>query len=185
MFEKYVEIIKERLTEKRFIHSMNVADCARQIALKYGADPDKAYLGGLLHDICKNDSEENMLQIFVEFGIILDDIQKLSNKLWHSIAGAVYIEHKLGIKDKELLDAVRYHTTARADATLMDKILYIADYVSAERNFDGVEGLRKDLEKSLDLCYRNALQMSILELSQRLKPIHFDTFYAYNSSLME
>ena len=87
--------------------------------------------------------------------------------------------------DKELLDAVRYHTTARADATLMDKILYIADYVSAERNFDGVEGLRKDLEKSLDLCYRNALQMSILELSQRLKPIHFDTFYAYNSSLME
>ena len=116
---------------------------------------------------------------------ILDDIQKLSNKLWHSIAGAVYIEHKLGIKDKELLDAVRYHTTARADATLMDKILYIADYVSAERNFDGVEGLRKDLEKSLDLCYRNALQMSILELSQRLKPIHFDTFYAYNSSLME
>lgn len=185
MFENYVEIIKERLTEKRFIHSMNVADCARQIALKYGADPDKAYLGGLLHDICKNDSEENMLQIFEEFGIILDDIQKLSNKLWHSIAGAVYIEHKLGIKDKELLDAVRYHTTARADATLMDKILYIADYVSAERNFDGVEGLRKDLEKSLDLCYRNALQMSILELSQRLKPIHFDTFYAYNSSLME
>lgn len=184
MYEEYVQIIKERLNEKRYIHSLNVAKEARCLADRYGADSDKAYLAGLLHDICKNDSEEKMLQIFSEFGIILDNVQRASKKLWHAIAGAAYIEHVLGIKDRELIDAVRYHTTARENAALMDKILYIADYVSEERDFDGVEKLRSDLKTGLELCYKNALALSVADLCAEHRPIHPDTFYAYNSALL-
>ncbi len=180
MYEEYIEILKSRLNEKRFEHSLNVAKKAREIAVRYGADENKAYLAGLLHDICKNDSEEKMLQIFDKFGIILDNVQVVSKKLWHSIAGAAYIEHFLNISDKELLDSVRYHTTSRENATLMDKIIYIADFVSDERNFDGVDELRQALDESLELCYKNALSMSINVLSSEQCPIHADTFKAYN-----
>lgn len=184
MYEEYVDLIKGRLREKRFIHSLNVAAKAKELAERYGADADKAYLAGLLHDVCKNDTEENMLQIFDEFGIMLDSVQKASKKLWHAIAGAAFIEHKLGIADRELLDAVRYHTTSRENATLMDKILYIADYVSSERDFDGVDDLRRDLNVSLDLCYKNALIMSVSDLCGEHRPIHADTFNAYNEVLL-
>lgn len=186
MYQKYIELLQSRLNEKRFIHSMNVAKKAREMAEKFRADSEKAYFAGLLHDICKNDSKENMLQIFEEFGIMLDDVQKASFKLWHSIAGAAYIEHKLGITDRELIDSVRYHTTARANATLMDKIIYLADYISDERDFDGVDDLRRDLEVGgLDLCYKSALKMSIIELCEIDKPVHPDTLNAYNSTVLK
>lgn len=185
MYQEYIDLLEKRLNPKRFVHSLNVAKKAREMAEKFGADTEKAYLAGLLHDICKNDSKENMLQIFEEFGIMLDDVQKASFKLWHAIAGALYIEHKLGITDSELLDAVRYHTTARANATLMDKILYLADYISDERDFEGVDDLRKDLEIGLDYCYKSALKMSILDLCEIDKPIHTDTLNAYNSAVLE
>ena len=85
MYEQYIDLIKERLRPERYIHSMNVARCAQQLALQYGADPDQAYLAGILHDVCKNDSDGKMLQMFSEFGIILDNDQQHEEKLGHAI----------------------------------------------------------------------------------------------------
>ena len=72
------------------------------MAQKYGGNCDKAYLAGLLHDITKNATKEEHLQIFSEFGIMLNDIEKSAEKLWHAISGAAYIEHVLGIDDAQL-----------------------------------------------------------------------------------
>ena len=79
------ELLKSRLNEKRYEHSLAVADEARRLALKYGADQNKAYLAGLLHDITKNSSREEHLNIFNTFGIILDDVENNSEKLWQAI----------------------------------------------------------------------------------------------------
>ena len=180
MYQQYIDIIKERLKPKRFVHSMNVADCARGLAEKYGADPQKAYLSGLLHDICKNDTEEKQLQMIQEFDIILDNVQSTQKKLWHAVLGAEYIKRVVGIDDKEIIDAVRYHTTARAGMTLLDKILYLADIISEERDFDGVDELRAAADVSLDNAITECLRFSVVDLCNSLKPVHIDTIAAYN-----
>lgn len=180
MYENYKEILKSRLNEKRYYHSMCVADEAKRLASKYGADEDKAYLAGLLHDITKNSTKQEHLQYFSDFGIILNDIEKNAEKLWHAMSGAGYIEHILKIKDAEIIDAVRYHTTAKADMSLLCKILYLADFTSLDRDYDDVSVIRKLVDESLEDALVYALQYSITDLVNNKKAVHSDTLNAYN-----
>ncbi len=182
--ETYKEILKKRLNEKRYYHSLCVADEALRLARKYGGDCDKCYLAGLLHDITKNASREEHLQIFETFGIILSAVEKNSEKLWHAMSGSAYIENVLQIKDSELLDAVRYHTTAKANMCLTSKILYLADFTSKDRDYSDVEVIREKVEISLDSAFVYALQYSIIDLTERSMAIHPDTFEAFNETVL-
>ena len=96
-YEKYIDILKGRLKPRRFNHSLEVAKEAKRLAVLYGADAEKAYLAGLLHDITKNETRDAQLQLFKQFGIILTDIEMNAEKLWHAITGAKYIENILKI----------------------------------------------------------------------------------------
>jgi nicotinate-nucleotide adenylyltransferase len=183
--EEYKAILKDRLYEKRYYHSLCVADEAKRLAKKYGADEEKAYLAGLLHDITKNTSEEEHLKIFKDFGIILSSIELNAQKLWHAISGACYVENILGIKDAEIIDAIRYHTTAKKDMSLLSKILYLADFTSADRDYEDVDILRGIVDKSLDDAFLYALKYSINELIEDEKAIHPDTLDAFNQSVMK
>ena len=188
MSEKYTEykkILQERLTPKRYHHSLCVADEAVRIAAKYGGDTEKAYIAGLLHDITKNASEEEHLHIFREFDIMLNDIEKNAEKLWHAISGAAYIEHMLGINDTEIITAVRYHTTARKNMTQLEKILYLADFTSADRDYDDVDIMRQKLEISMEDALQYALSYTINDLVSRDKPLHLDTVEAYNENALK
>ena len=188
MSEKYIEykkILQKRLTPKRYNHSLCVADEAVRLALKYGGDPDKAYLSGLLHDITKNATEQEHLQIFSEFGIMLNDIEKNAEKLWHAISGAAYIEHVLSIKDQEIITAVRYHTTAREDMTQLEKLLYLADFTSADRDYDDIDIMRQKVEISMEAALDYALSYTISDLVSRGKPLHLDTVKAYNQNALK
>ena len=188
MSEKYTEykkILQERLTPKRYHHSLCVADEAVRIAAKYGGDTEKAYIAGLLHDITKNASEEEHLHIFREFDIMLNDVEKNAEKLWHAISGAAYIEHILGINDTEIITAVRYHTTARKNMTQLEKILYLADFTSADRDYDDVDIMRKKLEISMQAALQYALSYTINDLVSRDKPLHLDTVEAYNENALK
>ena len=188
MSEKYTEykkILQERLTPKRYHHSLCVADEAVRIAAKYGGDTEKAYLAGLLHDITKNASEEEHLHIFREFDIMLNDVEKNAEKLWHAISGAAYIEHILGINDTEIITAVRYHTTARKNMTQLEKILYLADFTSADRDYDDVDIMRQKLEISMQAALQYALSYTINDLVSRDKPLHLDTVEAYNENALK
>ena len=182
--KEYKDILAKRLGEDRYYHSLCVADEALRLAEKYGGDKDKCYLAGLLHDITKNDSSEEHLKIFAEFGIMLSVIEKNAMKLWHAISGAAYIENYLEIKDDEILDAVRYHTTAKADMSLTAKILYLADFTSKDRNYPDVNIMRKLVDKSLDEAFIYALQYSIIDLTERSKAIHPDTVSAFNQVVL-
>ncbi len=188
MSEKYTEykkILQERLTPKRYHHSLCVADEAVRLAKKYGGDTEKAYLAGLLHDITKNASEEEHLHIFREFDIMLNDVEKNAEKLWHAISGAAYIEHMLGINDTEIITAVRYHTTARKNMTQLEKILYLADFTSADRDYDDVDIMRQKLEISMEDALQYALSYTINDLVSRDKPLHLDTVEAYNENALK
>ncbi len=179
-YDKIREILKQKLKEKRYIHSECVADEAKRLALKYGADSEKAYLAGLVHDITKNDSSEEQLLFFERFGIILDDISKNSEKLWHAVSGSAYVEKVLGITDRDIIDAIRYHTTARENMTTLEKVLYLADFTSRDRDYSDVDVMRRLVDISMEDAMEYALTYTINELVEKKKQIHPDTLSAYN-----
>lgn len=182
---QYKELLQKRLTPKRYNHSLCVADEAVRLAEKYGGDCEKAYLAGLLHDITKNATQEEHLNIFKEFGIMLNDIEKMSEKLWHAISGSAYIEHILGINDSDIITAVRYHTTAREDMTQLEKLLYLADFTSADRDYDDIDIMRAKVEISLEAALDYALSYTINDLVSRGKTLHIDTVKAYNQNVLK
>lgn len=184
-YTEYKEILQKRLTPKRYTHSLCVADEAVRLAKKYGGDTDKAYLAGLLHDITKNASQEEHLHIFEQFGIMLNDVEKNAEKLWHAISGAAYVEHILNIKDDEIITAIRYHTTARADMTQLEKLLYLADFTSADRDYDDIDIMRQKVEISMEAALDYALSYTINDLVSRGKPLHLDTVNAYNENALK
>ena len=168
------------LTAERFNHSVEVSKEAVRLARLYGGDVGKAETAGLLHDICKDTDKSVLLKLFEDNHIALNEQEKRAPKLWHAIAGALFVERELGIKDTDILNAVRYHTTARAGMSLTEKIIYVADFTSPDRSYPGVEKIRQKAGISLEECMREALSFTICDLAGRNMPIHTETVAAYN-----
>ncbi len=180
-FEQYLPLLHERLDDYRYRHSLAVAEEAERLAKRYGyPDPAKAYLAGLLHDITKNASASEQLQMCQRFGIILNDLERGAPKLWHAMTGADYIRRELGIEDEELLGAVRYHTTGRAGMSRLEQILYLADFTSADRDYPDVAEMRRLVDIGPMPALRYALGFTICDLVGKHLPVHPDTFEAYN-----
>lgn len=182
--DQLIEIIRGRESPRRFRHSLAVADEAARLARRYGADEAKARTAGILHDILKDADSGAQLQIFRDFAILLDNVEEQAPKLWHAHAGAVFIEHILGIRDADILAAVRYHTTARAGMSRLEKVLYIADFTSADRDYPDVGEMRRQADESLEAAMEYALAYSIGELLEKRQAVHPDTLAAYNEVVM-
>lgn len=178
-------LVKKMLSPNRYFHSECVARKAEELAQRFGADPEKARLAGLLHDIMKNRQDNYLLQYFDRNAIILTDIEKNSPPLWHSIAGAFFVQQELGIADSDMISAIRYHTTARAGMSVLEKIIYIADCISEDRKFDGVEEERRLAKKSLDKALLHSLRHNIAWLAGSRRPLHPDSIAAYNQLILE
>jgi nicotinate-nucleotide adenylyltransferase len=146
----------------------------------YGGNIDKAYLAGLLHDITKNFSRDQHLKIIEEFDIILSDIEKNSQKLWHAITGSVYAKKFLKIDDPEIVSAIRYHTTAKENMSHLEKILYLADFTSADRNYPDVDVMRKLVDCDMDSAMLYALEYTVNDLHKNGLAVHPDTLMAYS-----
>ncbi len=177
--EQYRDILRGRLTPKRYRHSLAVAEQAEHLARKYGGDPDKARVAGLLHDILKDTDGDSQLQIFKKFDILLDTVEQNAPKLWHAHAGAVFLEHILGITDPEILLPIRYHTTGRANMSVQEIVLYLADFTSADRNYPDVDVMRELAERSIEEAMRYALKYTIDDLNAQGLPVHPDTIACY------
>ena len=183
-YEFLKALLKNRLTDKRFYHSLCVADEAKRLALKYGGDPEQAYLAGLLHDITKNASKEEHFKIFADYEIDLNTIEKRTEKLWHAMSGAAYVKYILKINDDGIIDAIRYHTTAKSGMSLLAKILYLADFTSADRDYEDVDTIRAYVDDSLEKAFIYALESSIIDLVKCGRAVHLDTVSAYNEAVM-
>ena len=176
--------IRPLLSEKRYIHSLNVAEEAASLAEKYGADPEKARLGGILHDCMKDLPSEKQLKKMKQFGIILSDTEQAVKKLWHAILGAAYAEKELGIRDPEILEAIRFHTTGKAGMNPLEKVLFIADFISADRDYPGVDRMREKAARSLEEAILEGTAFTIGELAQGGWCIHPDTVSLYNETVL-
>ena len=182
--KEYQKIIKPHLSDKRYHHSCEVAKAAKRLAKKYGADQEKAEIAGILHDIMKDTPKDEQLKIMNRFGIILNDIEAVTPNLWHQISGAAYVEHELDIKDPEIISPIRWHTSGKKDMTLMEKVVFIADFISDDRDYKGVDKMRAIAKESLDKAIIEGLSFTISELAQNEKAIIPDTFDAYNDAVM-
>lgn len=180
IYEKYEKELKKMLPESRLYHSYCVAKQAKKLAAIYGCDEKKAELAGLLHDITKSLTSDEHLKIINKKNIVLDDIQKTSPKLMHAISGSVYVLKYLDITDQEIISAIRYHTTAKPKMTLLEKIIYLADFTSSDRKFEDAPYMRKIVKKSLNSGMRYGLSFTIKELVDKSSQVHPDTFLAYN-----
>lgn len=183
--EKIKELLRSRLKESRYIHSLNVAESAAELAEIYGADKEKCFTAGLLHDITKNAPDEEHLELFRLAGITLSPDEMHNKKLWHAMSGAEYIKHILKIDDEEIYSAVRYHTTGRAGMSLIEKIIYIADFVSAERDYSDVNVMRALCVQSLESAMLYALRYTIPDLIRKGQTVHKDSLELYNELILK
>lgn len=183
-FEEYKALIKTKMGEKRYIHSVNMAKQAVHLASIYGADVKKAEIAGILHDITKEMCDTEQLQLMNNSGIILTDLQMSAPKLWHSISGACYIRDILNIKDDDIFNAVRYHTTGRANMSLLEKVIFIADFTGEERDYNGADEMKAVAEESLEKAMEIGLSFSITDLVNRRLTVAIDSIEAYNELIM-
>ncbi len=183
MLDIYHKILKQNLTEKRYTHCVNVAQKAVYLAKRYGADVNKAEIAGLLHDVTKQMNDELQLKIISDAGTQLSPIEIKNKKLWHAVSGSAYLKVKLGIDDKEILNAVRFHTTGRAKMSLLEKIIFVADMISDDRNFVGINVAREIAEKNLDKAVCLTSILSIKWLMEKKAIIAPNTLDAYNDTV--
>jgi len=179
-FEEYKDLLRQKLKESRYLHSLAVMERAVFLAKRWGADPEKARIAGLLHDVMKNTDPKNQLIFLREFGIILKQEEKAAFPIWHSFSGALYVEKVLGIADKEIIDSIRYHTTGRADMTLLDKVIFMADLTSSDRNYPDAAFVRELSEEDLDASLLYGIEFVIGDLLRNGKVLHPDTVGCYN-----
>lgn len=183
-FDEYKNIIKVRMGKKRYVHSLNVAKAAQQLAIRYGADVKKAMVAGILHDITKEMSFGEQLQIIESNGIILDKVQIFSPKTWHAISGYVLIKKELGIKDEDILNAVRYHTSGRANMSLLERVIFVADFIGEERDYKGVDIMRSKAKKSLEEAMLYGVSFTIKDLSEKQCAIDMNTIALYDELIV-
>ena len=173
------------LSRERFTHSLNVASEALRLAQAWNENGDAAYLAGLLHDCCKERSRAQMLNLLEDSDIIRDPVFLQSFPVWHGFAAAIYIQSELSVLNAQIIDAVRYHTTGRGGMTRIEEIIYLADLISADRDYPGVETLRAKAHRSIEAAMLEALAFSLKKLLQSDAPVLTDTLNAYNQYLLQ
>lgn len=178
--EEYIEIIRKRLSEKRFHHSLCVSKEAVFLAKKYGGDIEICEIAGILHDICKEADNEELISLVSKSDLDVCEIEKNSRPLWHSIAGAVYVKENLGIDNNEILKSIRYHTVAHRGMSINEKIILMADFISEDRDYEEVDKLRDIAHSSLDDGLLYAMKYQINDIVKKENPIPFCTIDFYN-----
>ena len=166
-----VELIKtleQELSYKRFIHTLSVAGTASSLAMCYGADLEKAETAGLLHDCAKCMDVRKMQRVCEKAGLPVSTFEADSGSLLHSKAGSVLAAEKYGITDPDMINAIRYHTTGRPGMSLLEKIIFVADYIEPGRF----------TAKNLPLVRRLAFS----DIDEALMKILYDTLVYLNST---
>lgn len=150
----------------RVAHVIGCSQTARRLALRHGTDPDAAQRAGILHDVTKALDGRDQLRLCEKYGIILDDFDRQHPKLLHAVTGAAVAQRVFGESDA-VVQAIRWHTSGKADMTTLEKIIYVADYMEPNRDFPGVEKLRQLADTDLDAALRLGLEMAVSHVREQ------------------
>ncbi len=170
--DKYTEYIKNNLPEKRRVHTAGVVETAMKKVKELGLDSEKVFISALLHDCAKYMD----YKAFEDFSIN----EEVPPPVIHSFLGAYVAQNILGIEDEEILDAIRYHTSGKANMSTLSKLIFVADMVEEGRKYEGVEKLRELYEKDFDKCFRECLEEELLHLQNKGQPIYIETINAFD-----
>ena len=170
--------VLDHLDEHRVAHVAGCENEAVQLAVHWGEDPELAAEAAILHDITKRCSKEQQLQYCEKYGIINDNSEIANYRLLHAKTGAALARDLFGVDDT-VYEAIRWHTTGKADMTLFEKILFLADYIEPTRDFEGIDALRALAFEDLDAAMALGLKMTIEEVSRSGREVYADTLIAY------
>ena len=160
------------LDERRIAHVAGCESEAIELARLWGEDPELAAEAGILHDITKRLSYEEQLNLCAKYDMICDHAELAAPKLLHAKTGAALARDLFGVSDA-VFSAIRWHTTGKPDMNLLEKIIYLADYIEPTRDFPGVEKLREFAYEDLDRAMLLGLQMSVDDIrSYGMEPYH-------------
>ncbi|WP_209122964.1 bis(5'-nucleosyl)-tetraphosphatase (symmetrical) YqeK [Alkalihalobacillus sp. BA299] len=179
-----LEIVKPHLTEHRYTHTIGVMETAIHLAKKEGIDERQSEIASIFHDYAKFRPKEEMRQLIKEKKLG-DDFLHYGDELLHAPCGAYWVEHEVGIKDSEILSAIRYHTTGKPNMNTLEKIVFLADYIEPGRQFPGVEEVREAATQDLDYACILSLRNTMTFLMKKNQLIYPDSLAAYNQLLFE
>jgi predicted HD superfamily hydrolase involved in NAD metabolism len=177
--EEALKLVKLQLTDHRYHHTLGVMETAIALAKQYGGDEQKAELAAIFHDYAKFRPKDEMKEIIIEQGYPRN-LLEFNSELWHAPVGAYLVEKEAGISDPEVLEAIRFHTSGRPGMNLLDKIIYLADYIEPGRHFPGVEEVRAVAIENLDQALIMAIKNTISFLLKKNQTVYPETFYTYN-----
>lgn len=177
--------LRTHLNVQRYEHSLRVRDTAVKMAEFYKADREKARLAGLVHDCAKDMSDSELKELVSKHGYQIDEVCKYSSAIMHGLGGSIIAKEVMAIEDEDILNAVTYHTTGRKGMSILEKIIYLADYIEPMRNFPMVEKLRELSYKSLDDALLLSFNNTINYVISRGQLLHYDTIAARNYLLIE
>lgn len=165
-FEELKEQSLRLHKKKRIAHVIGCSETAKRLALIHGADPVDAERAGILHDVTKALTGEEQLRLCKKYGMMISEFERKHTKLLHAVTGAAVAREVFGENDA-VCQAIRWHTSGRADMTTLEKIIYIADYMEPNRDFPGVERLRQLAESDLDAALLLGLEMTADHLREQ------------------
>ncbi len=182
--EELVSWLEGNLKKSRFKHVMGVLDVAIELAEAHGVSKEKAEKAALFHDYAKNFTDDKMRR-YVNEQNLRDEYLTIcgSINLYHGIVGASIAEKKYGVKDRDVLSAIRNHTFGRANMSKLEKIIYLADIMEISRDFEGVDEIREKAFSDLDQAVLGAIDKTLLYLIEKGEAININTIYARNDLL--
>jgi predicted HD superfamily hydrolase involved in NAD metabolism len=172
LLERAEAFARFRLSERRYEHTLRVADTAEDLALAHDLDANRARLSALLHDAAREMEPEDFLNLAQEWHIQVGDPERQSPKLLHGPVAAELARRELGVDDEEVLEAVRAHTTGRPEMGPLALVLYVADKIEPARDYPTVGRLRTLAREDLHRAAEESLRRAIAHNEERGKATH-------------
>ncbi len=179
------DLVKGRLSEKRYQHTLNVKKMAVKLARRYGVNEEKAALAALLHDAAKELPKEEMKALMAQYPQYAEGGESRPVPVWHGVCAAILARTEWGVTDEAVLSAIACHTAGKPGMTKLDKIVYLADMTSKERDWPGVNKLRKLEMKDLDAAMLAALKQTNDFVLSQGKPLDPMSKAAYDDILAQ
>lgn len=179
--DKMIMRLRTKLSEHRFEHSLGVEYTAACMAMVHGADIEDARIAGLLHDCAKGLSTKDKLERAKKYGLPISKYEEGNPDMLHAKLGAYYARYKYDVTKQEILDAICYHTTGRPNMSILEKIIFVADYIEPNRRMlKDMEEIRREAFTDLDACVIHILKNTLDYLKSRTHDMDFMTQMSYN-----
>lgn len=182
--ERIKKVLRDQLTTSRYEHVLRVATLAIELAKKYSVPVEDAEHAALLHDIAKCQDKETLHRLLRDANGD-ERLFKFHHELWHGPVGAMIAEKQFGITNQDVLHAIRFHTTGRANMSTLEKIIFVADLLEPGRDFPGIKQLRETANNCIDTAMQECIVHSISYLVSKRVAIFPDSFDCYNEYMLK